>query len=221
MPDFEALVGQFGYLAVLIGTFFEGETVVLVAGALAQQGSLALPLVILTAFIGTTLGDMTWFFAGRRAGMAFFKGRPTWEARARKVEDFLQRRGDLFVLGFRFLYGIRTVAPATLGAIGYDPKKYLALNAIGAAIWSVAFGLIGWGAGKGFETAMGRGLHVQISVVVILSIIGLVVLIRWLRRTREPDPALPPVEPLAAVSAEEPVIGDKGPSPTASHEPGA
>ena len=46
------------------------------------------------------------------------------------------------ILGFRFVYGLRTVTPFVLGAAGTRPGRFLALNALGAAAWSVAVGLL-------------------------------------------------------------------------------
>ena len=51
-------VAAYGYLAVLLGTLLEGETVLLLAGFAAHQGHLAIHWVLLIAFIGGTLGDI-------------------------------------------------------------------------------------------------------------------------------------------------------------------
>ena len=38
----EALISHYGYAAVAIGTFFEGETILVIAGFASHQGYLAL-----------------------------------------------------------------------------------------------------------------------------------------------------------------------------------
>ena len=62
------LVREFGYLAVFIGTFLEGETILVVAGFAAYEAYLELPLVIVTAFFGSLFGDQLYFFIGRYQG---------------------------------------------------------------------------------------------------------------------------------------------------------
>lgn len=46
----ESLIENYGYLAILIGTFLESETILVLGGFIAHQGYLALPWVILAAF---------------------------------------------------------------------------------------------------------------------------------------------------------------------------
>ena len=61
----ESLIDTYGYLAILVGTFFEGETVLVLGGFAAHRGYLDLPGVILAAFVGTLLGDQLFFVLGR------------------------------------------------------------------------------------------------------------------------------------------------------------
>ena len=73
----EDLIADLGYIAVFIGTFFEGETVLALGGVAAAHGYLSLPMVIGIAIIGGFLGDQTCFFIGRRYGtriLAHFPG---------------------------------------------------------------------------------------------------------------------------------------------------
>ena len=51
-----ALIAGYGYLAVFLGTLFEGETVLLAAGFAAHRGLLAWPLVVAVAFVGYSFG---------------------------------------------------------------------------------------------------------------------------------------------------------------------
>jgi membrane protein DedA with SNARE-associated domain len=50
----EGQISAYGYYAVEAGTFFEGETVLVLAGFAAHRGYLELPLVIACAFAGET-----------------------------------------------------------------------------------------------------------------------------------------------------------------------
>lgn len=161
----EAFVARFGYLAVGLGTFFEGETVLLAGGAFAHKGLLSLPGVILAAFAGSLAGDQLWFFIGRRFGQPFVERRPRWKAQVARVDGFLARFGTAFVLGFRFLYGLRSVTPLVLGASGYPPLRFAALNAVGAAVWAVSFGVGGWALGATMAKVLARSARVEEAVL--------------------------------------------------------
>ncbi len=64
----ECLVREYGYFALLIGTFLEGETILIIGGLLAKLGLLKLPTVMLVVFIGSFSGDQLYFYIG------YFKG---------------------------------------------------------------------------------------------------------------------------------------------------
>ena len=49
----EELITTYGYAAVGIGSFLEGETVLVLGGLAAHRGYLELPWVIVYAFLGT------------------------------------------------------------------------------------------------------------------------------------------------------------------------
>ncbi|MDD2409055.1 MAG: hypothetical protein PHF02_09530, partial [Tepidiphilus sp.] len=64
--DFPALVSQYGYLAVFVGCFLEGETILLLASYAARRGYLDPWLVWAVAAFAGTLGDLFFFWLGRR-----------------------------------------------------------------------------------------------------------------------------------------------------------
>ena len=50
--ELEELVRNYGYIIIAVGTFLEGETILIVAGFLAHSGYLQLPFVIIAGFAG-------------------------------------------------------------------------------------------------------------------------------------------------------------------------
>jgi membrane protein DedA with SNARE-associated domain len=59
------LIEKYGYLALLVGTLLEGETVLVMSGYAAHRGYLHLPLVMLIAFVGSSVHDQSFFWVGR------------------------------------------------------------------------------------------------------------------------------------------------------------
>ena len=51
------VIDKYGYAAVLIGTFLEGETILVIGGLAARLGYLKLQWVIVAAFAGSLAGD--------------------------------------------------------------------------------------------------------------------------------------------------------------------
>jgi membrane protein DedA with SNARE-associated domain len=147
----DSWIARLGYLAVALGTMIEGEAVMIAAGVAAQRGVLELPLVVLSGFTGAFLADQTWFRVGERVGKRVFDKYPAAAAKAAPATRAFERWGALFVLGFRFVYGARTVTPVLLGAGRYPRRRFVALNALGGALWAIVYGYVGFGGGTAFD----------------------------------------------------------------------
>lgn len=146
---------HFGYLAILIGTFFEGETILVLGGLAAHQGYLKLTGVIICAFIGSLSGDQVAFFVGRRKGRNFIENRPSWRARSQRVTNLFERYETILTLSFRFLYGTRVLVPLIAGASRMKAIRFIALNTVGAITWSVAVGSGGYFFGMALKAILG------------------------------------------------------------------
>jgi len=182
----EQLVATYGYAAILIGTFFEGETILVVGGFLAHRGYLELPWVIGSAFAGTLCGDQLYFYLGRSKGMELLERRPRWQAKSEQVLGLLRRHQVPLILGFRFLYGIRTITPFLIGARGVAPLRYAALNAAGSAVWAVAIGIAGYLLGQALETLLEEVKRYELWILGVIAGTGAAVWVGhwWVARRR-------------------------------------
>jgi membrane protein DedA with SNARE-associated domain len=168
----ESYIEHFGYLAVLIGTFLEGETVVILAGFAAHRGYLHLPLVICSAFAGSVVGDQLFYFLGRKHSQAVLARRPSWILRIEKAQKLVASHQVPIILGFRFLYGLRTVIPFTLGAAAVPWRVFVPLNILGALIWAVAIGYAGYLFGQTLEILLGRLKHIEVWIMLGIALAG-------------------------------------------------
>lgn len=175
---------MYGYAAVGVGTFLEGETILVLGGFAAHSGYLTLSGVILAAFIGSLFGDQLYYFIGRSKGKSLLEKRPRWQTKSEKVFSMLDKHQILLVLGFRFLYGLRTVAPFLIGASKIPPKRFLILNIIGAAIWAIAIGACGYLFGQTLEIVIDDVKHYEIIIFSVLGTFGIILWIAHLIKKR-------------------------------------
>ncbi|MDB4575782.1 DedA family protein [bacterium] len=161
----ESLLTTYGYPALIIGTFLEGETVMILAGVAAHLGYLSLDWVIICGFCGTVIGDQLYFFLGRRHGKSMLTKRPSWQAPAARVFRKLERHQILLILSFRFLYGIRTVTPFAIGMSDISYLRFALLNIFGAGIWAVTIALAGYYFGQAMETVLGDIKHYELELI--------------------------------------------------------
>lgn len=180
----EQLIAEYGYWAVLAGTFFEGETVPVLAGFAAHEGLLRLDLVMLCAFVGSFTGDQVWFWVGRRYGKTWLAKHPKSAGAAARVGRLLDRWGDWFVLSFRFLYGLRAVSPVAIALSSISALRFAVLNLISAAVWAVAVGSLGYVFGQAIESMMGRLKVWEHRILAALAIALVVYVIHRLVRAR-------------------------------------
>jgi len=182
----EELITNYGYIAVLIGTFFEGETILLIAGFLAHLGYLELPYVIAVAFVGTLAGDQLYFYVGRIKGIAMIDKRPGLRSKADRIFKLMHKHQTALILGFRFLYGLRTITPFVLGSSGISPIRFLLLNICGALLWALLIGVLGYYFGKALEMLIGDMKKYEIGVIAALFLVSAAVWVihRWRDKRR-------------------------------------
>ena len=147
----EAIISQFGYPALVVGLLLEGETVLVLAAFMAHRGYLELPWVLLIGFLVTFATDQFFFWLGRTKGNQFLANRPAWNKNVEKAKSLLGRNTTLLFLGFRFMYGLRTVMPFVFGLSKLDPKRFALLNIMSAFLWTLFFGLAGYLFGQFME----------------------------------------------------------------------
>jgi membrane-associated protein len=158
------------FLLALIDAVFPvvpSETAVITAGVVAAGGDLFLPLVIVLAAAGAFAGDNTAYWIGRRFGVwvveRFFSGE-----KAKKRLDWAERQihergGQLIVLG-RFVPGGRTAITLSAGLLRYSWPRFLALDAVAAAVWALYASFLGYFGGRAFEKEAWKGLLVALGI---------------------------------------------------------
>lgn len=146
--DLSRLLEQYGYAAVFVGTFAEGESMLLLGGYAAHRGYLELLGVIATAFFAAVAGDQTYFRLGRRYGARLLARRPRLNAKVNAAVRMVERHGTWVVLVMRFMWGLRIALPLAVGMTGMTARRFLGLDLIAAAVWSILIACIGYGAAR-------------------------------------------------------------------------
>jgi membrane protein DedA with SNARE-associated domain len=181
----KTLIETYGYLAILGGTFLEGETILILGGFAAHRGYLLLWGVLAAAFAGSLCGDQLFFFLGRRHSRWLLEHRPNWKPRMEKAQRLLDRYQTPMILSFRFLYGLRTVSPFVIGMSSVPTAKFIVLNAIGALVWAVVIGTGGYVFGHALEMAIGNFKRFEAAAFALIAGLGAVIwILRWHRRRK-------------------------------------
>ena len=200
--DLVARLGHWAYLiiflaatlecAAFIGLFVPGESLMLASGFFSQQGVLRLELVMVVGFIGAILGDNIGYQLGSRLGRDWLlrHGKRIGLRRSRldRVDAFFKRHGAKAVFFGRFIGFARALVPFVAGASRMRYRQFLMYNALGAALWSAGFVLLGYFLGaswKVVEKWIGRSTLVLAGIAVV-TLLGYWFWRRRLRPRRAP-----------------------------------
>ncbi|MET0280410.1 MAG: DedA family protein [Steroidobacteraceae bacterium] len=189
--DLQFLLQHYGYLAVFGGTFFEGESLLLLGSYAAHRGYLQLPWVIAVAFAAAVASDQIYFHLGRRHGVRYVRQHPRLAARVEAMLRRVERRGTWLVLVMRFLWGMRVALPVAVGMSGMSPRRFLLLDVLSAAGWATTIGFIGFSASRllsGWINDLHR--HETLIVVVLIALAAAAIGWRWRagRKVATPEP---------------------------------
>lgn len=180
--DIAHLIQTYGYLAVALGSFLEGEAVLLAGSLAAYHGHLALPVVMGIAAVASFMGDLPYFFAGRRYGPCVLRRFPSLRRRRKRLENVMHRHHVVLVLSLRFLYGMRIAGLLALGMSKMPALRFLLLDFIGAVVWSAGICAAGYGAGGLFRRLFDNGTtpeQLTLFAAVLAGTVLLWIVRRW------------------------------------------
>lgn len=182
------LLLEYKYWVVIGGALIEGEVILLLAGGAAYHGYLQLPLVMLISFLGAVLHDNVLFWVGRKGGQRLFTKYPALHKKSERVFSLFHRYQTQFVLGFRFVYGIRTITPLIIGTTKMPFIRYTSLTAIAALIWAVVVSATGYGSAIVIESIIEKFEAAQkyiAATIVLMAFFGWI--IHRIRRAKKKE----------------------------------
>lgn len=193
MAALVAIPSNLGYLALALlvgaesmGVPLPGETALITAAILAQDGSLHIEVVIAIAAAAAIVGDNIGYLIGRRFGRGLLTRPGRWDARRRNAlvagEAFFDRHGPKAVFFGRFVAALRIWAAWIAGMTHMPWRSFLLWNALGGVVWAVTFGLVGYLAGEAVARVLER---VGLAAAILVVVVGAVAVILIRRRAEQ------------------------------------
>jgi len=130
------LLKEYGYIILFIWSIFEGETGLVMAGVLSHTGDMNLGASIAVAALGGFVGDQIYFYLGKINKKWVLEEFHTHRRKFARARLLLRKYGGWVIFVQRFIYGMRTIIPMTIGLSGYNPKKFAFINLISAFVWA-------------------------------------------------------------------------------------
>ena len=191
-----------GYAVIFIGAALDnfglpasGDVVLFAGGWLANLGRVALPLVMLSGFAGALVSDNAVYWIGRIGGrplisrvlkmrfLHFLINEGTLE----KVERSFEAHGGKMVFVGRFGPGLRSMTPLFAGVSRMKYYKFLPYNLSAAAVWAVAYTLVGYVFGSYWSDLLAVAKSFGYGIVALVILVLGVYLIRHLLNRGEKE----------------------------------
>jgi membrane protein DedA with SNARE-associated domain len=168
----EALLEQFGYLAVFVGTFLEGEAILIAAGFFASRGYLDVFLVSIVAFAGAYAGHLFWFWLGRVHGVKLLDRFPRMKRHFGKGIRVFERYGASAIIITQWIYGLRITCAVIIGMSRIGLVKFFVFQALSCAIWAVIITFAGFYFGRAIEALLGRVEHMEKYALLVIALVA-------------------------------------------------
>ena len=212
---------HYGVWAILLLVLVEdfgipvpGETVLIAGAIFAGAGQLNVVLVGVVGFAAAVIGDNIGYAIGRFGGRALVErwGKYVFltPERLDRAEAFFNRHGGKIITIARFVEGLRQANGLIAGISQMHWLRFVAFNALGAALWVGTWVSVGYFAGQHITT-----IYNGITTYSLYAAIAAVVLIAaWvvyrLRKRRKSHAAAAQPETAAGEQAEPPTGGAAG-----------
>ena len=198
LGSLEPWIHEYGSVAIFLILTFEsfgvplpGESLLIVAAILAGRGEISFPVLLLAAWGGAVAGDNIGYLIGRTLGHKLL-----WRygekiglkrERLRQVEAVFARYGPITVGFARFVNVLRQLNGIVAGALEMHWLRFLIFNALGGALWVVAWTTAGF-----YSSRHGREIAVYVhrlgiigTIMVLIAAIAITIFIFILRMRRQ------------------------------------
>lgn len=172
--------------SIVIGTFILEDATTVIVGVLAADGQIAVPLALVSLYLGIILGDF-WLY-----GMGYLAANHKWarwftnHSRYETTRAWLEERFEGAVFTSRFVPGMRLPTYTAAGFLQLPFKRFVPPVVLGTLIWTSGF----FAAAYVFGNVTASWLGVWRWPIIVAAVLGWLAFNRWrLARRAERDAA--------------------------------
>jgi membrane protein DedA with SNARE-associated domain len=155
------LLVRYGLLAVLIGSAFEGDFSLILAGVVSHLGIFPFWLAVGAGVAGSLVGDLIWYGFGRFRGPRFREGK-LYRRVGPTIDRLARQLGPWQLLASRFVYGTKAASMLFWGLHGLTLPRFLLIDAIGCVLGAFVFTGAGYLVSGSATVLLGRVRRVQL-----------------------------------------------------------
>jgi membrane protein DedA with SNARE-associated domain len=193
----EPTLNHYGYLAIAglvmledFGVPVPGETVLILGAVYAGTGRLSIVLVVVLGFLGAIVGDNIGFaighFGGRRLVERYGRYVLLTPERLDKATAFFERHGGKVITIARFVEGLRQANGIIAGISGMHWLRFVAFNALGAALWVGVWSAVGYFSGSNITAIYNTASRYSTYLAIVVGVLIVAFILRRVWQKRRP-----------------------------------
>ncbi|BDB64395.1 DedA family protein [Helicobacter magdeburgensis] len=137
-------VETWGYLILFCWGILEGELGLIFAGLAVHDGKMNLFLAIFIAGLGGFVGDQIYFYIGRFNRKTIQEEFTSQRRKFALAHLLLKKYGWSIIFIQRYMYGMRTIIPMSIGTTRYSALKFAIINLFSAWVWAAITIVLTW-----------------------------------------------------------------------------
>jgi membrane protein DedA with SNARE-associated domain len=130
------LLKEYGYVILFLWSILEGEMGLIMGGILAHTGDMQYFMTVFVAGLGGFTGDQIYFYIGRFNKGYIQRKLHTQRRKFAIAHLLLKKYGWPIIFMQRYMYGLRTVIPMSIGITKYSGKRFALINLLSAWVWA-------------------------------------------------------------------------------------
>ena len=169
----EQLFETCGYLATFIGTFIEGEILLLTSVISAKLGYFNYFGGLIAAFWGAFIKDSLKFIIVKKQGTKLLAKKPDLQSKIDNASSWFDKRPFFYLSFYRLMYGFSTVILMMSGLKNISYTRFAIHSAISIALWVTILGGFGFFCADVMLDNLNFISDHKLEVIGVLAVIGL------------------------------------------------
>ncbi|HEY9904082.1 MAG TPA: DedA family protein [Candidatus Sericytochromatia bacterium] len=185
-------MGSLGYLGIGLLMFAENlfppipsELIMPLAGFTVSQGKMNFALAVLAGVVGTIVGAIPWYYAGKLVGEQRLKRLADQYGKwitvsgkdIDKAQQWFNRYGNTAVLIGRLVPGVRTLISLPAGISNMPLVPFFIYSTIGTTLWVSLLTFLGYVLGNNYELVdeyLGPVSKIVLGIIIVAFVIWIV-----------------------------------------------
>ncbi|MFC3847407.1 DedA family protein [Helicobacter baculiformis] len=165
-----------GYLILFFWSILEGEIGLILAGMACYAGHMHLVWAIIVAALGGFSGDQIYFYIGRTSKQYINKKLEKQRRKLALAHLLLQKYGWFVIFIQRYMYGMRTIIPISIGLTRYNALKFAIINLLSAFVWASITIVLAWFFGEQIFNLLGvLKRYPYLVILLLVCVLGFVI----------------------------------------------